>query len=117
MTAGVYLIHFETPYKHARHYVGWSGDVESRLQRHREGNGARLMEVVTDAGIAWQVAWVWPEADRAFERNLKDQKNTARFCPICRHSIQMSLWELLDTTSPSVEIDWDAIEEIEFVEA
>jgi len=114
MTAGVYLIHFDVPYHHARHYVGWSGDIESRLALHRKGSSkARLMEVVHDAGIGWHVAWVWPGEDRTFERMIKDRKHTARFCPICRGRMQMSLWELLEG-APAFALDWDAIEEIAF---
>ena len=27
----VYLLHFAAPYKHARHYVGWTQDLRARL--------------------------------------------------------------------------------------
>jgi hypothetical protein len=48
----VYLIHFETPFRHARHYTGWTaGDLDARLAQHRAGAGARLMAVITQAGI------------------------------------------------------------------
>jgi len=80
----VYLIHFLTPYKHARHYLGYTEDLEQRLQAHRTGNGARLMEVVTDAGIDWELARTW-EGDRSLERRLKQGKNACKWlCPICR---------------------------------
>ncbi len=46
----VYLIHFDIPYKHARHYLGWSHDLDQRLQQHQSGNGSRLIEVVSQAG-------------------------------------------------------------------
>lgn len=53
LTVGVcYLIHFERPYRHARHYLGWTVDLEARLAKHRAGNGARLLRVATAAGIA-----------------------------------------------------------------
>ena len=52
----VYLIHFHTAYKHARHYLGHTIDLPARLQAHRDGRGARLMEVITLAGITWQLA-------------------------------------------------------------
>ena len=48
MTAGtVYLLHFDQPYKHARHYVGWASNVKRRLAEHEAGRGARLLAVVT----------------------------------------------------------------------
>lgn len=79
----VYLIHFERPYKHARHYIGWASDLEGRLEHHRKGSGAVLMAVVTKAGIAWSVVQTWT-GDRNFERRLKNRKSSPRFCPACR---------------------------------
>jgi len=80
----VYLLHFDRPYEHARHYTGWTGNgLEQRLAEHREGHGARLMEVVRDAGIDWQLARTWT-GDRNRERALKRQGGAARHCPICK---------------------------------
>ena len=58
MAAGtVYLLHFDQPYKHARHYVGWTArTVRCRLAEHEAGRGARLLAVVRAAGIGWQLA-------------------------------------------------------------
>jgi predicted GIY-YIG superfamily endonuclease len=47
----VYLLHFDRPYKRARHYLGWASDLDARLAQHTAGHGARLLEVVHDAGI------------------------------------------------------------------
>lgn len=79
----VYLIHFDRPYKHARHYIGYSRDTVLREGRHRTGNGARLMRVVTEAGIGWRVVRVW-QGDRTFERSLKKRRNSKSLCPVCR---------------------------------
>ena len=78
----VYLIHFSEPYQHARHYLGSTFDLEMRMQQHAAGQGARLMEVVTDAGIDWEVVRTW-EGDRKLERQLKDRHNAALLCPTC----------------------------------
>jgi hypothetical protein len=79
-----YLLHFDRPYCHARHYLGWTGyDLEQRLEHHVTGRGARLMQVITAAGIGFQVARVWPGATRAFERRLKGYGSAARLCPLC----------------------------------
>lgn len=80
----VYLLHFQQPYRHAQHYLGYAEDLAARLQAHRSGNGARLVEVVTQAGIGWELVRVWEDGDRTFERRLKNQKNARRLCPICR---------------------------------
>lgn len=79
----VYLIHFDRPYRHARHYLGFASDLQARLAQHRAGNGARLLQVVTRAGIGWALARTWP-GGRDVERQLKRQKDAPRFCPICR---------------------------------
>jgi predicted GIY-YIG superfamily endonuclease len=78
----VYLIHFDAAYKHARHYLGWTTELEARLQAHRDGRGARLMEVITAAGITWQLARTWP-GGRNRERAIKDRHEAPRLCPIC----------------------------------
>jgi hypothetical protein len=39
----VYLIHLDRPYRHARHYTGWTPDLDTRLTRHAKGQGARLL--------------------------------------------------------------------------
>lgn len=82
--SAVYLIHFSQPYHHAQHYLGWSGyDVHARLAHHRQGQGARLLEVVAAHAIAFDVVRVWPGQSRWFERRLKNQNNTKRLCPVC----------------------------------
>ena len=78
----VYLLHFDRPYKHARHYVGWARNVKRRLAEHEAGQGARLLAVVRAAGIGWQLARMWP-GGRARERQIKRQGGHARKCPLC----------------------------------
>ncbi len=78
----VYLLHFDQPYRHARHYVGWATNVKRRLAEHEAGRGARLLAVVKAAGIGWQLARLWP-GSRARERQIKRQGGHARQCPLC----------------------------------
>lgn len=81
----IYVIHFDEPYHHARHYVGYCADgtLEQRLARHRTGRGSRLMLAVELAGLGWTIALTHP-GDRRLERTLKRAKNRPRYCPICR---------------------------------
>lgn len=83
----VYLLHFSQPYKHARHYLGSTCDLEQRLQLHRNGRGARLMEVVAAAGIGFEVCRLWRfntgEEARAYEKVLKHRHSGLRLCPYC----------------------------------
>ena len=78
----VYLIHFNKAYRHARHYIGFTTNLDKRITDHLCGMGARLMEVITDAGIEWRVARTW-EGDRKLERRLKEWHNAALLCPLC----------------------------------
>ena len=83
MAGTCYLLHFDAPYRHARHYVGWTADLDARLAAHRAGNGARLIAVITAAGTGWQLARTWTPATRADERAIKNRKEAPRLCPIC----------------------------------
>lgn len=78
-----YLLHFERPYRHARHYLGYANDIEARLAEHRAGRGARLIEVIVQAGIDFRVARTW-DGDRTLERRLKRRHASPRLCPLCR---------------------------------
>jgi predicted GIY-YIG superfamily endonuclease len=66
----IYLLHFNQPYRHARHYTGWAADLDARLAEHAAGRGARLLAVVKDAGITWTLARTWP-GTRTRERQIK----------------------------------------------
>jgi hypothetical protein len=87
----LYLVHFDKPYKHAQHYLGFTEDGESpeesvvrRADRHRAGRGSRLLQVVAEAGISFRVVRTWPGLTRDDERRMKRSgtRNPKR-CPIC----------------------------------
>ncbi len=80
----VYLLHFDQRYQHAGHYTGWADDLDRRLAAHQRGAGARLVEVITQAGIGFRLARIWPGASRARERSLKNSGGASRYCPICQ---------------------------------
>jgi predicted GIY-YIG superfamily endonuclease len=81
----VYLLHFDRPYRHAAHYLGIASDLEARIAAHRAGRGARLIEVITAAGIGFVIARTW-NGGRDLERRLKNRKNSPQLCPICRQA-------------------------------
>lgn len=78
----VYLLHFDRPYKHAKHYLGFARDVpamHARIDKHYaaspgDGKGHRLMQVVRAAGISFTLARVWPDGTRADERSVDRNK-------------------------------------------
>ncbi len=82
----VYLIHFDRPYFHARHYCGWTGrDLYERIEEHALGKreAARLMQIIVEADIGWTVVRTWT-GTRALERRLKDSHHLSRYCPVCQ---------------------------------
>lgn len=86
----VYLLHFERPISPAhttQHYLGYADDLEQRLAEHRAGTGARLTQVAKERGIGFVLVRTW-EGGRTRERQLKNQKNSMRLCPICNLSIE-----------------------------
>lgn len=84
-----YLIHFDEPYKHARHYIGTTNNLPRRIATHKRGEAtrsSRLMAAVHDAGIGWTVARTW-EGGRDLEIKLHNWHGGAQLCPICRGEI------------------------------
>lgn len=78
----VYLLHLDPPYKHARHYTGFASDLDERLKDHRAGRGARLLQVVKEAGGTFRLVRTWP-GTRTLERAIKDMRAAPRLCPEC----------------------------------
>ncbi len=102
----VYLIHLDRPYKHAKHYLGWTTDLDARLAQHASGTGARLLQVARDAGIGWQLARTWP-GDRHRERQLKRQGGRSCMCPQCKHPTPRPPEVVMNTTTPPAGAERD----------
>jgi predicted GIY-YIG superfamily endonuclease len=79
----VYLLHFSEAYKHARHYVGFTTNLQTRLDEHASGQGARLLQVIVEAGLSFNLARTW-RGTRKDERRIKNRKEAPRLCPLCR---------------------------------
>jgi hypothetical protein len=84
----IYLLHFDPPYRHARHYLGFTArdGLAARIVEHASG-GAKASPLIRAAmrqGSVISIARVWPAGDRKLERRLKNQGGLARQCPICR---------------------------------
>jgi predicted GIY-YIG superfamily endonuclease len=78
-----YLLHFDRPYRHARHYTGWTTDLKGRLDAHRRGDGSKFMRYVRAAGIGFTLARTWPGTTKDREDSIKHQGGASRFCPEC----------------------------------
>jgi predicted GIY-YIG superfamily endonuclease len=89
----VYLIHFEYPFWHAQHYLGYTANLSRRVEQHRNGTGAKLLKAVTKRGISWDVVRTWPGGP-ALERALKNRKNSRELCPVCIQRQLCERWQL-----------------------
>ena len=46
----VCLIQFARPSERVRHYLGYTAELEARVEQHRNGTGTRLLQVITQVG-------------------------------------------------------------------
>ncbi len=92
-TGTIYLLHSGQPYKHARHYTGWTltANLAARLASHQRGNGARLIAVIRHAGIGFSLARTCP-GDRSKERAIKRAGGATRYCPLCSPHPRNGRW-------------------------
>jgi hypothetical protein len=80
----IYLLHFDRSYHRARHYLGYTEDLEARLAAHRAGRGSPLVAAAIRDGIDFQLAATRP-GDGTEERRMHRYRNSPRrLCPICR---------------------------------
>lgn len=80
----VYLIHFNEPLAHSNHYIGYTNNLEKRMDRHARDDGAKILKILKEKGIGWKVVKVWVGGDRKLEKRLKNRGGASRICPICR---------------------------------
>ena len=84
----VYLIHFEEKLHHAGHYIGWSQEYPlikgGRLDTHKKGQGARILNALVERGIGFNVVQIWHDQNGFYERKLKNRKNAGRECWKCK---------------------------------
>jgi predicted GIY-YIG superfamily endonuclease/GNAT superfamily N-acetyltransferase len=82
----IYVLHFDTPLAHARHYIGCTENLRARLTAHANGAGSRICRELIKREIGWKLGGLYQcthKQMRRLERSLKDQKHSSRFCEIC----------------------------------
>jgi predicted GIY-YIG superfamily endonuclease len=100
----VYLLHFDPPFKHAKHYLGYADDVMPRVYAHLHGRGARLTQVAKDAGVTMLLVRVWEDGTRKTERTFKRRSHVPTLCPICTgQAVQMPLMPWMPAYVPTVD--------------
>ncbi len=76
---GVYIIKLSRPMCHARYYVGYSVNVQSRLYYHRIGKGCHFTRAMYEKHISFEVIAFIPSGTRTTERRIKNYKDTKRW--------------------------------------
>lgn len=88
--SALYLLHFDPPYEHARHYLGFTArDVDTRVLEHLDvscSRGSPLVRAAVLAGCEIRLARTWSRGTRTEERRLKRSGGLSRHCPLCRAS-------------------------------
>ena len=95
----IYMLHFDQPYRHASHYVGWTADLFDRLDQHAAGHGARLVAVIWHAGIGFTLIRIC-EGTRHTERAIKNAGGAVRYCPACTPRPRTATGSRCPPTSP-----------------
>jgi hypothetical protein len=57
----VYLIHFDKPYAHFRHYIGLADGPELPAGENLFANLPWMPERLASAGIAYRIVRAWPD--------------------------------------------------------
>lgn len=94
----VYLLHFDKPYwKTCRHYVGYTGNLQQRLNKHITGTGSKLVAYAVKKGNIFDpvqilsnkfnylgdpISLTKKEA-RQLELKYKRTKNLKHYCRYC----------------------------------
>jgi predicted GIY-YIG superfamily endonuclease len=86
----VYILHFSKNLAHAKHYIGFTTDLNQRIKDHHAGNSnsAKIMQAVKQNSITFIIGNIFKNKTRSFERNLKNQKHSNRYCAICNKNIE-----------------------------
>ncbi len=83
MNVDMYLLHFDKPYHHAKHYLGIAKNgIERRVAEHLAGQGANLTRILKLNGIGFVVAKTWLDVPKKSEMKLKG-RGLSEYCPIC----------------------------------
>lgn len=84
--SAVYVLHFDPPFRHAEHYIGFTEhpDVATRIHEHlKTKGGSPLVRAAVAAGCRIEIAHVFVGADRKFERRIKNRADVSRWCRLC----------------------------------
>lgn len=81
----IYLLHFDSPVRGKRHYLGSTEhtNLRTRLRRHQLGSGSNLTKKAAQLEIGFTLAGLWKVTDRSIEKKIKVAKHYDKKCCIC----------------------------------
>jgi predicted GIY-YIG superfamily endonuclease len=78
----IYLLHFDQKIGRSQHYLGWTSNLDQRLEDHRTGRGGKTTARFRAAGIGFELAAQWSGSPDD-EKRLKN-KSQRSLCSICK---------------------------------
>jgi|ERR1043166_1145738 predicted GIY-YIG superfamily endonuclease len=92
----VYVIHFDPPHKHAKHYTGIVLNVQERFTEHSNGTGGKLTKVAVENGTKLLLHTIKSGLSfydaHALEIKLKKRHKASGYCPTCQKEKQNGLY-------------------------
>ncbi len=79
----LYLLHFDPPYRHAGHYLGYTQDILKRFRLHLDGRGSPLVKAAVKSGSKIVLVRIWAEDGNAEQEIKRVVGSRARLCPLC----------------------------------
>jgi len=78
----IYLLHFDQKIARSQHYLGWTRNLDQRLEDHRAGRGGKTTARSRAAGIGFELAAQWSGSPDD-EKRLKN-KSLRSLCSTCK---------------------------------
>lgn len=89
----LFLLHFDPPYRHAGHYLGYAkgtGRVATYARAVAAGKVTQfphpLVEAAYAQGSVLRIVAVFHGASRDERRRMRANGSLSRFCPVCREN-------------------------------
>ena len=94
----IYLLHFDQKIGRSQHYLGWTRNLDQRLEDHRAGRGGKTTARFRAAGIGFKLAAQWSGSPDD-EKRLKNKSLRSLFS-ICKERT-MTVLEVMQRNADS----------------
>jgi hypothetical protein len=103
----IVIFHFDPPFKHAKHCLDWTRDVNARIRDHykRTTRGPRVLHAALEGGSKLKVGKV-RAGTKSQMLALRKSGNSTKLCKLCKQERVMKFQEdhLLELLEASVEL-------------